>query len=455
MAKKKQQDKATTHACSRCGKGGAGKKGRGDSLQRPSGWKEHAGRTICAACVKATFRLRAVAFPVAGVVEGGTWEEFRAALRDAFRASTDLHNWAVRQLLARDAFRLPGQAEFPPCPKVDLYKLYNDLGCPLGDVPGLTRATIFQTVQSDYLRRRRIPCLAMGRENLPLKRYPAPVPVHNQAWRAEWREVGGRPRPCVSFRLHGVATEGAPRWVVQLPDGKPFARQLGDFRAILDGETILGQLDLYEQPCGQTDHNRATSATRRTSGGANQARRLMVKLVARFPVRERPPASGVLALRTDPEAFWVAEHDGRVVRPWILNADEFVRWCGEMRALHDAHARWLQRMREDTKLERRLDGSRLAQLNDAYRKRCDKHRRRVKTWIDQTVAQVVNYCGRQRVAGLIYDDENRAWLDSFPWHQVRTTLRQRCERDGIVPGGTLTLPETEPEGDAVGGTEGG
>lgn len=447
---KPKEVKAPTHACGRCDGKGVGKKARGNSIQRPDGWKDHGGRLLCKKCVGECFCLRAMELPVVGIADGGTWEQFGPALRDAFRCSTGLANWAVRQLLTNDVVRLPGMTALPAMPSIELYKLYNEQGCPLGNVAAQTRAAIFQAVQNDYRSRRRLPCLWTGEEGLPLKRYPAPFPVRNQSWSAEWQTIDGRPQPCVSLRLHGMEELGPfqpPRWILKLASGRPFARQLRDFKAIVDGATINGQIDLYERPCGQTDRNCATSATKRGAGGsARQPRRLLVKFVAYFPRPEKAPASGVMSVRTDPEAFWVAEHMGRVVRPWILNGEEMLRWTDEMRFLHQSHAVWLQRMREDAKVERRTHIGSRKQAEDAFEKRCNKHHRRVKTWIDQACAQIVNYCLRQRIAAVLYDDTDRSWCQAFPWYSLCSTLRSKLEAKQIVPGGNLVANVGESEG---------
>lgn len=444
--------KPPTHTCDGCKSGGAGKKARGGGLAIPPGWKNHQGKLLCKKCLQQRFVLRAMELPVVGVVEGGTWEEFVTALRDAFRMSTDLYNWAMRQLLVRDFQRTPGMSKIPAWEPVDLYKLYNQEGCPVGNVATSTRVCVFDQARKDYVGRRRVPALWLGTENLPLKRYPAPFPVHVGGWKAEWRQIDGKRTPCVSLRLH--SGEDGPRWVLRLACGRPHRRQLLDFVRILRNDAIVGQLELYERGCGQTQRNCPTSATKRAPGGASRKhRRLMLKFVGRFPRSERTDCSGVLVLRTDPNAFLVAEHDGRAVRPWILNHDDVTRRDQEMRAMHQKHKDWLQRLREDMKLERRTHAGSRQQILDCFQRRCDKHARRMKTWIDQTVAQVVGYCRRRRIAAVLYDDGIRTWCEQFPWAHLRTTLRTRCERDGIAPGGTLLAPD-DPDQDSTGPQEG-
>lgn len=404
--------------CDRCGEERKSSKNR-----LPQGWKRHEGAAHCGACVKKGFALRAVALPVLGVLAGGSEEEFRAAMEDAFRTSTDCWNWATRRLLERDVTRTPTMERMPPAPKVDLYKLYNEEGRPIGNLATRSRTALFRMAQTAY-GRARYESLWLGRQALPLKRFPAPFPVHNQGWRAMVVEE----RPALLFRLHGQ--ESGPQWVVRLASGAPFRRHLAQFRQIAAGEAIRAQLDLYVQGCGRDDRGGIYLNWRKTSGGQRTPERLMAKLVARFPRRAPSPAEGCMLLRTDPECFWVAEVEGRVERPWILNGDHVLQSLGMMRDWRRRHAAWLQRIGEDRKHEKRWPIAERRQFADAYARRCEKHDRRMKTWIDQMVAQAVQFARRRGVATIAYQDDDRVTAD-FPWFQLRAALARRCDADGI------------------------
>lgn len=413
------------YTCTCCGgaKTGSGTRKEG-SFRLPSKWKQPHGNVTCSRCWKAAYVLRAVALPVVAVLEGGTEEEFRAAILDGFRLSTDVNNWATRHLLAHDFVRTPETLKIPEMPKVDLYRAYNDAGCPCGDLASQSRTALFRAAQSHYVRHRH-ESLWLGQESLPLKRFPAPFPVHNQGWKAATLQD----RPAISFRLHGAET--GPRWTVRLASGAPFRRQLRQFAQIVSGEAIAGQLDLYTQGCGQTDRNGMYLVWRRTSGGQRRPERLMAKLVAYFPREPKREADEAMLLRTHPASFWVAEIDGRVERPWLLNGDHLARSMAMMRDNRARHEQWLQRIGEDRKHEKRWPIHQRRQFQDAYLKRCEKHHRRVKTWIDQMVAQVVQFAQRRRVGTIAYLDDDRRFALAFPWHQAEVTLHQRCDQAGI------------------------
>jgi hypothetical protein len=129
----------------------------------------------------------------------------------------------------------------------------------------------------------------------------------------------------------------------------------------------------------------------------------------------------------------------------VLNADDARQWLARMRDAHADHAARLQRMAQDLKVERRTHVGAYAQHRGKLDAMCDKHRRRVGTFLKQCAAGIVNYCVRRKVHSLIYDDTDRSWMPKFPWAMLRTELRNRCEQSGVQAGGTLLLAEEEAE----------
>lgn len=399
--------------------------------------------------------VRAVTFPVATVHER-TWQEFGDCMRELWRQGTRAANWCVQEYARRDNVHEIGQEALPkmPCFTAKGDSVYLQLPERFPEVSTATLCCIARRTLAYYQEHRL--AFWLGRERLPLYRYPFPYPITKPSWTPLWLHDE---RPAVRFHSGQPRKQGNGQgWTLVLAGGPGFRRQLGQFGQIMADPDCRCEMAIYRQSCGDTHH---AQGSQRGPGGHQTVRyRTMVKLVARFPRRGQEEATGCLLLRTDPEAFWVAEHDGRVVRPWVLNDDQTQNWREEMRQAHLRHRAWLQRMGEDMKLERRLRyhpcagfgraGSR-PQMEDAYTKRCNKHRRRVNTWVDQATAMAVNYCVRRKVAGLFYDDTNQDWMPSFPWSQVRTRLRQRCEAEGIYAGGTLeAIKEDEVEVELVG-----
>lgn len=372
---------------------------------------------------------RAITFSASHVVEGGTWQELMTTLRRLWSSATEASNFAIRHYALTDD---PGMSK---CPKLYAYPQLSER---FPEVSTGTLATIGRNTERDYRRHRM--AFWGGARALPLYRYPAPYPIRKQDWRAGL--LDGQ-RPCVFFFTGQKKGGGIQKWQVVLSGGPGFQHQLGHFRQLLSGEARPCDLAIYRQRCGGTHRNQAGE---KGAGGASRVSyRVMIKIVAKFPRRGGGEATGALLLRTDPGALWVAEHDGRVVRPWVINADEAARWLARMRDAHADHAARRRRMSEDLKLEIRTHVGKRRQMLGCLDAMCDKHRRRLNTFVRQCAAGIVNYCVRQKVACLVYDDTNREWMPSFPWSSLRTELKSRLEANGIDAGGVLLSADEESQ----------
>ena len=109
-------------------------------------------------------------------------------------------------------------------------QLRPQLGCPH------VLAGQLQRVQRHYSANRYEVIWTCG-QSLRSYRYPQPAAVPNQAWRASYETAGkdgGDDVPCVSVPLPGG------RFLLQLRGGKDFARQLADFRQIVNGTAAQG-----------------------------------------------------------------------------------------------------------------------------------------------------------------------------------------------------------------------
>lgn len=150
-------------------------------------------------------------------------------------------------------------------------------------------------------------------------------------------------------------------------------------------------------------------------------------------------------LHTDPNALLVAEIDGH--RAKVTNGDhlrrlraiivrknradeppkrlEGIQRAGDVIDRRAAkHRVWLQRVSEDRKHEVRMSGKQRKNLNKYVEGRCNKQDRRMKTAIEQIVAQVVGLCKRQGVGTIAYNDKNRDFLpDKFRWAALKTGIR--------------------------------
>jgi hypothetical protein len=85
----------------------------------PHRWKRIGEATYCPLCLNQRYVVRTIAMTVVEPV-GATWQEFRAALMEAWAQVTSAANWMVTELYARDV-RRRDQAKMPPMPPVYLY----------------------------------------------------------------------------------------------------------------------------------------------------------------------------------------------------------------------------------------------------------------------------------------------------------------------------------------------
>lgn len=351
--------------------------------------------------------VRAVTLPVAEPV-GSTWQEFREALRNVWADSTALANWAVTELAKADVIRKPSDKKLKPMPKgVYLYGLAKKrfFGWQAWEGCYASAQCVLRGVEKKY-RKARFDLLWRGRASLPTYRYPYPYPVHNQNWIPVYVEGHSSKVAAVQFTLSGKD------FCLRLKSGPEFGRQLAMFRQLVEGAK-RGEASLYQK----NGH-------------------VMVKLVGWFP---KPAAKSghTLLVRTDQEAFWICEREGR--REWIVNADH-------VRRRVEAHRCWLQRIREDMKAERRSGGKPTGE-REALDKRCRKQNDFLDSKTHEYSAHLVAFAVRQGAATIIYDDTCREYLESFPWSALRTKLGYKLEAAGIEfvhRDSPATTEETEP-----------
>lgn len=390
---------------------------QGKKERLPPGWKRKEEAIYCKGCWRSRYKLRAITFPVAGPVDA-SWEELRAALSTAWAQSTGLSNWATTELAKADVTRKPGDAKMPAVPKVYLYP---EARRQYPEMPPQSVTAVLHAVEAKY-REKRYEIVWTHAASLPSYRYPVPFPVHNQGWKGEWQETTGTDGqtcrvPTVSFRI------GDKRWTVRLRGGPHFHRQKQAFEQIVSGEAVQGELAVYRQRANGND-NRIGMKDREPGGRANVSYRIMVKLVAWMPRGEqRTGLRGKLLLRRSSAHYWIAEVVGR--EPWILNADHVRRWCAQ-------HRKYVRRMAEDLKQEKRWPAKMRAQMQDALDRKTTKYKRRMQSWCHQASAALAQFARRQGVERVVYDDADRGYLESFQWYMQDAMLANSLDEFGIV-----------------------
>jgi hypothetical protein len=419
---------ANVPACEGCGKASGLKLTRGGNPRLPRGWKWHhneAGELICfcSDCWRQRYKLRAVTFPVAEVLNG-EWKEFTDALKACWGLSTSLANWAVNELAKADTPRLPGDEKLAAMPKVGLYQLWQQHHQRSAWTGAAQSANcLLRGVELKY-RSQRLDVVWRNKAVLPRYRYPVPYPVHNATWEPSYQEYTGTDGqvskvPSVSVPL------GSKRFLVRLRGGYERARQLAAFAKIISGEAIRGELALYRVRGSLGDH-RSSVSERHPGGGARVSYRIMCKLVAWLPGGERvKDRSGTLEVKTASNALWVAFAEGRE-NPWMLKANYVRRWIM-------AHRWKLQAIATDTKAERRRPKKRRLQLNEYLDKITHRQRNRLDTFCHTAAKMLAFFAHRQNVAEVVYDDRNKKYFQGeFPYFKLAGLLKQKLDEFGIV-----------------------
>lgn len=338
------------------------------------------------------------------------WRGLRSLLAAVWSETTSLANWAAQQLCAADVVRTPAMEKLPPWPRCYLYGLFQAYESRSWWTGSAASANaVFRAVQSDY-KDHRFAQVWQRRERTLRYTYPYPYPVHNQCWSVRADEALGR--NVVSFPLPGGRCE------VVLRGGPEYRRQLGQLRQVLTGEARRGEMLL------------------RRHRGTGQ---VLLTMVCHFPRRDPGDCSGVLRVKTLPDCFWLATQDGRDDHRW--NADHVRCWVAQ-------HARFLHRVSDDTKREKRAPRPMRRHIDQAVTDRCRKQHDRLDSWCQQATTQLAELARRRRVKTVEYDDGEQGYLESFPWHRLRGMLADKLDERSI------DLVHTAASGEVVDDTTG-
>ena len=399
------------------------------SARLPRGWKCLHGVNHCPDCWGKKYSLKAIAIPVLRPLgEGVGWEQFRKSLGEAWADSTSLANWLMTEYFTRDHRRGRDDQKIPKMP--DVY-LYPEAVKRFPDMATQAVAGMCQAIGQKY-RSKRFDVMWTAAASLPNMRYPYPAAYPAQAWKPSYETAGkdgGDLIPCVS-----VAMRRGERYTLQLRGGTEFRRQLRDFKNLVAGQGVQSELVLYRQRVGE-DH--CNGVTARDSGGQKAQYRVMCKMVGWFQKPEHHgERTGTLAVSSQPDAM-LAALDEKGERIWWVNGDHVRRWQAE-------HKSRLQRLAEDQKHETRLPSQKTPAPMQSLRERISqKNRNRLKSWINETAAQLVGLAVRRHYAVIKYDDQCRTYLQSFPWAALKDRIATKCAEHN------LEFVEVKPASDKV------
>lgn len=369
-----------------------------------------------------------------------TWKDFCDKLHECWAQSTALADWAARELDRRDVVRMPDDKKLPAMPRIPktrkgrkwLRGLYGLASVTFNFAGGFWKGaaicagSIIRAVERKYRKER--PAAIWSRTRTSARyRYPYPYPVHPTCWDVEFRS--GRPVLCL--KLPGSAFE------IELRTGQEFARQVGDLRRIASGEAKKCQL-IFSRQRSYGSHRR-TLADREPGGGNRASYRIMVRFVFQSETTKKA-ADRVLTLCTDPNAFWVAELDGR--RAWVLNADHIKR-AYDWQQIHQARR---QRWSEDCKAESRGNSRRRRQFQEHRDRLCEKQSRRLRSWCQESASHLAAFAERQNVGHVLYRNIDKSYMPSFPWAMLKDCLAHALKQRGIAID-FATEPEPEKSGE--------
>lgn len=384
----------------------------------PAGWKRLGEHTFGPIAWQERYVLRSIRVPIAGVQlpvnspeeNRRAWSELRGALQISWRQATQVSNWMITELAKADSAPLIESAAGPRLPKMAplnplLRRLYHECRARWPELDSQSLSSLRQRVVSKYLACRfELRCRASM--SLPNFRYPTPLPIPAK----DAKFFVSDESLCVQVRISGE------RFALRLRGGREFQRSSRVLRQVIEGELLSGELMLFEQTVGGAHR----------PGGRNdltgRPTRLMLAVAVWVPKQARVEGRRTCTVKTGPERLWTVYLEGNA-ESWNLNEDQIRRW-------NAAYRQQLQRLREDAKLDRKNRGR-----NSLRRRRTElrnKYQNRIQDAIHKAAAMLASFCRRNTVAYVIYDDQDKRWLEEFPWHDLRRLCKEKCEAAGIT-----------------------
>lgn len=428
----------------------------------PKGWKRYGEAVYSPDAVRNLYVPRGLTVPVHSVevlpksktevpVTGAeAWREFRRCLTVSWRQCAQVGNWLLRQLAAADPGipeRQGSKVALPPIARNTVKTitqraraLFTHANNPFvaarpedeGKL-GLDSQSLYSIVRraesryKEHRWRMHVEC----RESMPSFRdgeIPLPIEAKDSPLEVERDGV-----VALTLRIAGT------RFRVRLRNTDNFARQLGPIRRAAAGELMRGAISLRE------NHDRQVLLT------------CAVSLPRELVLRDS--TEGML-VRTATDALLIGEATDTwdlkranytvTFRLFTLNDDELLRWQA-------AHREFLRRLAEDRKAETRPvrhwrgnrpvmvsgpeeDPAKALQSRRRHRRnlqraletRCAKHHRRVSDRLHKIAAMVANWAVRRRVHVVFYDDRERSFAGSLPYHRLRQLIREKLDHRGIA-----------------------
>lgn len=360
----------------------------------PMGWKWRGDKSYSKEAWHSLYCLRAITVPIVSpIVENAdqvtlrnAWNTLNQQLKEAWQKSTEAANWAAKRLWSSDVTRDRNDGK---CPKMKPIYLYGER-----DWTGWSQSAgcVLRTVESSY-RKKRYDIVWTGSAGVPNVRYPYPYPIHNAAWNL-FQEPGGQ----IVFDCRLPSGRVGVRLKTKDKGGK---YRLSALKHLIENPELRGEAALIKKPDGT----------------------VMVKMVGWFS-KSIQQTSGQLRVRTGSETLFTLfnEKDERIL---AINGD----W---IRGKVIGHETLRHRWSEDMKFEARMPTKRRRKKTEDLQAACQKMNDRLKSFIDETCAQIVGHAKRRSLAVVRYDDSDSSYFTSFPWFRFRERLKTVCDREGIL-----------------------
>lgn len=379
------------YTCDQCGCSKPGKKAKNNGESPPMNWRRVQDRLLCKDCFTQAYGIKCVTIRVASPVDA-TWDELRKALRYAWGETRRIANWAIRQLALHDPV-IGVDQKAAKQPKQYLYGLCNEQGI-RGEFPA--DATLATITRAEAIYKRDRFKIITGRASLPQMRG---MPFCGTPTKNSLTEANGGERMVVQMRIPISATESRA-FRLLVAGGWENVRTRRAMQRMIAGEVDLREVKIDEQ-----------------------GKHVMLGLVALFPREVDKGRTGTLYVRSTSEVF-CESISVQKQRLWVIHADLAKRWIGE-------HRKRLQNLSDDQKAEQRSGRAR-KRYQEARDAACDKHARRMKTWLQQAVAMIAGWADRTRSETVLWDgwadgesSPNEQCFESFPWHQFRDALESK------------------------------
>jgi hypothetical protein len=420
---------------------------------KPRGWQGKGDNVICPKCRKQCFEIRAIRFAVAEIVGVSTEQknEFYAALKHQQRLTTIAANALLEECRRIDPYPTEAtlEAKMPPfkVPSSEdgswAYQIVRRV------CPGLNTgcaASLARAVVSNYAKQRFKSRWLYAQNALSIK-YPYPFTIRAQE--ASYN-VRIEQRPVVRdgqevLNEHSGAAITQPTMLISLPIGKvrydfrlwkepKFDPNFEAFKHLVAGGYELRSVEIgWRRLKNRADTDATNSAVQnfRDSGKNKRSQKLQLKLIVQRPKAVAKKASGTMVMRTDRESFLVAAvEEGHI---WRLTENRARRQIASLEALHDKiemYRKERQAMYDDKKFRRRQSEMH-RKIDSRLKVKEGNYANWIKNWIENAVAEIVDYARRMNVALVEYNDEEKSFLRTFQWFTFKTKLSDNLTRAGI------------------------